>query len=510
MLTRLQRAYRLLRTAWAVKKLRQADNDERQQQARHALSDILAGSRGLPMKVGQVLAGMNDDSEYAQLTTSVEPWSLEKMLPILQAAWGKPPLMMLESIEESHAAASLGQVHQARINAHEIVAIKIQYPDIAQAIDAEMSLASWLPASGPIKTWGFDLQSYKQNLRDTLHQELDYLHEMKQQMMFSGTVHVQGLNIPSTYPLLCRSNVLVQTWVEGVRLAEVANWDLPQRLYVGRTLIQTMFQSLFQAGLVHGDPHPGNMLFQYDEKAPTSTLLDFGCMVEVDDSARLALLNMILVSREEKSIPLIPLFGSMGFDEKKLQYIEAKLPALTSLLCRPFVEERAFDVQTWDLSASVELLLGNDKWWFRSAAPAQLFLIIRIFQGLVSQLALLNVALPWFPLLQQALQSSTWEQAKQWTPNNTPLPETPHIEGSAKQLVIDIQPHGKEPMHITLTAISALDLEALMPEHIAQEMRDAGVDLQAIRETILEHGLEPQTLLDVEMASYHCHIELRL
>jgi len=506
----IQRGYRLLRTVWAIKKLRKADNDELKQQARHALSEILAGSRGLPMKFGQVLAGMGDDSEYAKLTTSVEPWSLEKMLPVLQEAWGKPPLMMLQSIEESHAAASLGQVHQARINAREIVAIKIQYPDIAEGIEAEMSLASWLPAAGPAKTWGFDMQAYKQTLRDNLNQELDYLHEMKQQMKFSGMVNVEGLHVPSTYPLLCRKNILVQTWAEGVRLAEVATWDLPQRLFVGRTLIQTMFQSLFQAGLVHGDPHPGNMLFQYNEKKPTTTLLDFGCMVEVDDTARLALLNMILVARGERSINLMALFISMGFDEQKLQYIEGKLPTLIQLLCRPFIEERAFDVQTWDLSASVELLLANDKWWFRSAAPAQLFLIMRIFQGLVCQLALLDVKLPWFPLLKQALKSSTWEQAKQWTPDGIALPELPDIGGSASQLSIRIQSHGKEPIQITLTAISALNLESLMPEHIAKEMQDSGVDLHAIRENLIKNGLEPQTLLDIDMATYHCHLELLL
>jgi len=510
MLRLIQRTYRLLRTAWAIKALRQADNDELKQQARHALSEILAGSRGLPMKFGQVLAGMDDDSEYAQLTTSVEPWSLEKMLPVLQAAWGNPPLMMVQSIEESQAAASLGQVHQARLNARETVAIKIQYPDIAQAIEAEMSLAAWMPAAGPAKTWGFDMQAYKQTLRDNLHQELDYLHEMKQQMKFSGTVQVQGLKVPIIYPALCRSNVLVQTWVEGVRLAEVATWDLPQRLFVGRTLMQTMFQSLFQAGLVHGDPHPGNMLFSYDEKAPTTALLDFGCMIEVDEMARLALLNMILAARGERSVNLVALFASMGFDEQKLAHIAIKLPALIQLLCRPFIEERAFDVTTWNLNASVELLLGDDKWWFRSAAPAQLFLIIRIFQGLVSQLALLDVKLPWFPLLKQALKPITWEQAKLWTPEGIDLPETPQIEGSATTLSITIQPHGKNPMHITLTAVSALDLESLMPEHIAKEMHHAGIDLHAIREDLLKNGLEPQTLLDVDMASYHCHLELLL
>ncbi|MDQ6974344.1 MAG: AarF/UbiB family protein [Mariprofundaceae bacterium] len=504
----IQRTYRLIRTAWAVKALRQADSDDVKQQARHALSEILAGSRGLPMKVGQVLAGMGDTSEYAALTQSIEPWSLKKMLPVLAQAWGKPPLMILESIEESHAAASLGQVHRAKLNARETLAIKIQYPDIAKAMQAEMTLAGLMPAAGPAKTWDFDMQAYKQAFNQNIHEELDYLHEMKQQMLFSASIHVQGLHVPTTYPWLCRKNILVQSWAAGVRLSEVAKWSLPDRLFVARTLMQTMFQSLFQAGLVHGDPHPGNMLFSNDGKEPQTTLLDFGCMIHIDEMPRLALLNMILVARGDRHINLLPLFASMGFDESKLHYIEAKLPTLIQLLCRPFMEERAFDVEQWDVSASVELLLGDDKWWFRSAAPAKLFLIIRIFQGLLSQLALLDVKLPWFPLLQQALKQSTWEDAKHWTPKGIHLPEPPEVQGSATQLSIHIQPHGKNDINITLTAVSALDLENLMPETIASDMRDAGVHLSDIREKLLKEGLEPQTLLDLEMPSYHCHIAL--
>ncbi|MDQ6990954.1 MAG: AarF/UbiB family protein [Mariprofundaceae bacterium] len=506
----IQRSYRFIRTLWAVKALRQADNDAVKQQAQHALSELLAGSRGLPMKVGQVLAGMGDESEYAALTQSVEPWSLKKMLPVLEKAWGKPVSTILENIEESQAAASLGQVHRAKLNAHETVAIKIQYPDIAKAMQAEMRLYGLIPAGGPVKTWGFDLQAYKQTLNQNIHQELDYLNEMKQQMLFSGSVHVQGLHVPSTYPLLCRKNILVQSWAEGVRLSDVATWGLPQRLFVARTLMQSLFQSLFQAGLVHGDPHPGNMLFRYDEKEPQTTLLDFGCMLQIDEMPRLALLNMIAVARGERDINLLTLFSAMGFDEHKLQAIEAKLPTLIQLLCRPFIEERAFDIEHWDLSASVELLLGDDKWWFRSSAPANLFLVMRVFQGLLSQLILLKVKLPWFPLLQQALKTSTWEQAKAWTPDDIEIAKQPEVQGSATHLCICIKPHGKNEINITLTAISALDLENLMPELIALEMRDAGVHLSDIRKKLLNDGLEPQILMDMEMPSYHCHIELTI
>jgi len=505
----LQRSFRLLRTAWAVRKIHQAPNAESKALAQHALADILAGSRGLPMKVGQVMAGMGDDSHYAALTQSVEPWPLQRMLFVLEKAWGHPAYMMVKSIEESRSAASLGQVHKAWLNGRDVVAIKIQYPDMAQAMDAEMKLANWLPAGGPVKQWAFDMDAYKKNLKETLHDELDYLHEMKQQMIFAGSVKVKGLLVPQTFPHLCRPNVLVQTWVDGVRLSEAARWGLPERLFIGRTLMQTMFQSLFEFGLVHGDPHPGNMLFQYDPVQPTTILLDYGCMISVDETRRKALLKLLLSSRGECTSDPLATFSTLGFDAAKLRNIEAKLPALMQLLFRPFIEERPFDVEHWNLSEGVAELLGDGRWWFRSAAPADLFLIVRVFQGLVTQLALLQVKLPWWPILQQALHEKTITSAKRWSVDGVDVPETVAVSGSATELFLLLQAQGKEPMRITLTAASALELESLMPEHLVQEIKDTGVDLQAIRQRLIVEGLEPQPLVDVVISSYHCVIELR-
>ena len=507
MMAFIRRTYQLLRTFWHIRRLRHSSDEQVRQKARQCLSASLAASRGLPMKVGQVLAGMDDTSDYAALTTSVEAWSLDKMLPVLQQAWGKPPMMLLQSIEESRAAASLGQVHAAQLNAQEKVAIKIQYPDIAQAVHTEMTLAGWMPQAGPVKTWAFDMSAYQQELRKNMQQELDYLHEMKQQMRFAGAVHVQGLSVPTVYPSLCRSQVLVQGWVNGVRLHEAATWGIAQRVYIARTLMQTMFQSLFQVGLVHGDPHPGNLLFTPDDE-PTTYLLDFGCMVTVEEEVRMALLNMILVARGEKQVDLLALFQAMGFDEHKLQHMRQKLPMLVQLLCRPFVEARGFDVAAWQLSDEMDTLLGDDKWWFRSAAPARLFLVVRIVQGLCKQLELLQARLPWSPLLQQALSEQTWQQAQAWQCGNVALADTPKVGGSARSVHIHLKPNDKAAMDICLQASAALELHDLMPEHIRQEIQDVGIDFLAMRTDLLQHGLEPQVLVDVEMPTYHCRIEL--
>lgn len=509
MLNILQRGTRLFRMAWAMRRIRKAETEHTQQAARHALSELLAGSRGLPMKVGQFMAGMDDTNIYSKLTTSVEPWPLTHIKPVLEQSWQQPLRFILQDIEESQAAASLGQVHHAHLNSRESVAVKVQYPDIAAAIDAEMKLAGLLPAGGPIKKWAFDLESYKTTLKDTLSDELDYLHEMKQQLKFSSTMHVEGLHVPHVFPVLCRHNILVQEWAEGVRLSEAATWPLPARTYIAQTLMQTMFQSLFEFGLVHGDPHPGNMLFKYHDSKPQTTLLDFGCMVTIEKIRRTALLKVILHSRNESDVVLLDAFSALGFDGEKLKPIEDKLPQLASLLFQPFLKDSPFDIKAWHLSDAVANLLADQRWWFRSAAPADLFLLIRIFQGLATQLETLNVQLPWWPVLKQAIKPQVLEEGMHWQPGNKPVKITPVYKGSAKELHVHIKRQDKDPMHITLSAENALQLETLMPEHIHKHLHDANINLAELREKLIQEGLEPQTLIDISSSTYHYHLYLK-
>jgi len=491
-----------------VRRIRKSTTKQTQQAAQQALSELLANSRGLPMKIGQVLAGMDDSNAYNKLTHSVQPWPLKRIQPVLELAWQKPIKYTLLDIQESQAAASLGQVHQARLNERETVAIKVQYPDIAKAIDAEMKIAGFIPAAGPVKTWLFDMQAYKTTLRDTLQDELDYLHEMQQQMYFKGNIHVAGLKVPHIFPILCRPNILVQEWVEGERLSACTAWPQEARLYIARTLMQSMFQSLFQLGLVHGDPHPGNMLFQFHPLEPQSILLDFGCMVNIEATRRIALLKLILYARGECITSPLDCFVALGFDADKLIHIQAQLPQLVQLLFQPFTEDEAFDTHTWQLSDAVATILGDERWWFRSAAPADLFLLIRIFQGLITQLETLQVTLPWWPLLKQCIDQETIDISLDWQPDQ-PIPSaSPQYYGSAKELKIHIQRPNKEPMKISLTAESALHLEDLMPEHVLQHIQDADINLSTIRKQLLKEGLEPQVLIDLQTNEYHYHLQL--
>jgi len=427
-----KRAIYLLHSAWLLQKIRRSKKSETRQAAQQRLTALLASKRGIGMKIGQAMAGMNDQSGFAELTQSVKAWPLSDIIPVLEEQWQKPLETVLERIDESVAAASLGQVHQAQLcrphHADEHagehgdegirgrVAIKVQYPDIRQAIDSELSLAGMLPKAGPVKRWDFDLDSYQATLTDTLRDELNYRYEMEQQQYFHRSMQIPGLLVPCVYPVFCTGQVLVQQWVDGKRLAEAAGWSLEVRRKLAETLMLTLWKSLFELGLVHGDPHPGNLMCRNDPQQPVIVLLDYGCMINIPVHRRMALLHLIQGLRGKTALNSFDAFVGLGFDAVKLQPITAYLDDLARILFQPFLQDTPFATRGWQLSEQVATLFGDKRWLFRSASPADLFLTVRVFQGLVSQLELLDIELSWPDLLERALSRECLDASLTWMP----------------------------------------------------------------------------------------------
>ncbi|MDQ6975403.1 MAG: AarF/UbiB family protein [Mariprofundaceae bacterium] len=497
-----------LRMAYSVWKLRIANTEDARAVARRALSLQMADARGLPMKMGQVLAGMGDASEFQNLTHSVTPWPLSRMRPVLESAWQCPLEEVLFNIEESEAAASLGQVHRGLLKNGRVVAIKVQYLGIAKSIASEMRITGLMPGVGPVKRWQFDLEAYRQTLADNMRHELDYCHEMKTQQMFLSQLDVPGLMIPKVESHLCHAQVLVQEWCEGQRLATAADWPLAERISLARTLMMTLFQSLFVHGLVHGDPHPGNMMVQHGNDGVKLTLLDFGCTITITKTRRMALLKLIMAQRGDMAINMIDVYAALGFDADKLAFIAPQLPALSHALFRPLIEDHPFDVQTWHPGKEAATLLGDQRWWFRSAGPADLFLLMRIFQGLTAQLALLKVKIPWWPILTLAVSESVRGQAEAWQARPQNITPVEISEGMARALKVKITRPDEEDLCITMPANEAHTLSSIIPENIQQLLTQQGMNITTIQEEVLAQGLHPRTLFRLKQDVTHYHVWL--
>lgn len=495
-----RRLLHLLRIAWQVRRLRRAHAPQERQLAQAALSRVLAGGRGLSMKFGQIYADRSGAEPLRELLDGVEPLPLAAILPLIERELGESPGLYFAEIEPSASAASLGQVHRGRMHDGREVAIKVRYPDIEQALEAELRLTGLLPGVGPVRRWGFDLDGYRRTLRDNFTRELDYRDEAQRQALLAGQLQVTGLVLPKVLPELCRRGLLVQEWQAGEPLRVALDWPLGERLQIGRSLLQGLFQSLFVIGEIHGDPHAGNLQVRRTAHGVETLLHDYGCTLSLARERRLALLQLILALRGEGP-PVDPMqsFIALGFSADKLAHIAPEMPQIARLLLRPLLLDAPFDPAQWGLGEGFEGLLGVRRWWFRSAGPADMLLLMRVFQGLVNHLQGLQLRLPWWPLLVQAVGEETLEQARRLTLPPLPggLAQQEPVVALARQLRVEGREAGKLLVDLQLPADAALELATLIPAELVAriEAQRPGEVARAMQQA-RERGLAPQGLFE--------------
>lgn len=488
----LRRGLTLLRLGWQARKLGEKHSEAERLLAQRALTAIFAEARGVTMKVGQLFADGEEPTPFRQLLDNIEPLPLDQALPLIDAQLGCPHAEVFAELGEATAAASLGQVHPARLRDGTQVAVKLRYPDIADAVAAELRLAGMMPGVGPVKQWGFDLAGYKSVLKQNMDRELDYLSEAQRQTAYAREVRVPGLITPRVFPQYCRRGLLVQSWESGESLDEAVTWPSDSRQAVAAILIRTLFTSLFRHGQVHGDPHMGNYFFR--RTGPEVVLLDYGSTIDVDETARLALLKLILSLREGREVSVLACFAAMGFDAQKLDYLGPTLPLISRILLRTFLTGRPIRMQDWRVKEPMSQLLGDKRWWFRSAGPPSLLLLMRAFQGLNRQLQRLQAYQDWWALLCSCVGEEMLEQARDF-----PLPPLPDGLGRAssqalaESLVVEVLKGGRPHVKVSLPAEAALDLPSLIPEDVLQRLQAAPqVDLAAIQQRIKDSGIAPQ------------------
>ena len=220
------------------------------------------------------------------------------------------------------AAASLGQVYKARVSGVD-VAVKVQRPRLREQVAADFLLARWgaiiLTGTGFLRSDGVGAVD---EYASRLFEELDYINEANNLKKFaalyakdgsaSETLPSPGILVPELLPALCSDRVLTMTWLEGEKLirkdATVSASDLPL-VQLG---IQCTLSQILETGVLHADPHGGNLL-----KGPGGKLayLDFGLVATVPISVREALVcsvvhlverNYSALAREFDSLMLMP------------------------------------------------------------------------------------------------------------------------------------------------------------------------------------------------------------
>lgn len=221
---------------------------------------------GLPEPVRQTLSSLQSDAP---------PMSAELAEAQVEAAFGHPPdQLFLEWDPQPIAAASIGQVHRAITTEGEAVAVKIQYPGVAEAVAADLGNADWLFGGLASMFPGVEPGPIVEEIKARLHEELDYELEASNQRRIGE--HFAGhpyIHIPAVIDRYCTDRILTTELATGSRFEEVVGWSPEERNLAAETLFRFSFGAIYQLHTFNGDPHPGNYLFRPGGQV---TFLDFG------------------------------------------------------------------------------------------------------------------------------------------------------------------------------------------------------------------------------------------
>jgi predicted unusual protein kinase regulating ubiquinone biosynthesis (AarF/ABC1/UbiB family) len=253
--------------------------------------DIYSGLKqlkGSALKVAQMLSMEKNIlpqayvEKFSLAQFSVPPLSSPLVVKTFKKYFGKAPNVIFDEFDANSVnAASIGQVHRAKKNGKDL-AVKIQYPGVADSIKSDLSLVKPI-AIKMFNIKGKDSDKYFKEVEDKLTEETDYSLEIKQsQEIAKACAHIPNILFPTYYKEYSSNRILTMDYMQGQHLSEFAkhNTDQENANRLGQALWDFYMHQIHNLKKVHADPHPGNFLINDNIQL---IALDFGCMKVIPD-----------------------------------------------------------------------------------------------------------------------------------------------------------------------------------------------------------------------------------
>lgn len=251
------------------------------------LRAALGNLRGPIVKVAQLLATIPDllPPEYAaelqKLQSQAPPmgWAFVKrrMQAELGFDWREK---FAEFDHQPAAAASLGQVHRATGLDGSALAVKLQYPDMQSAVEADLKQLELVFAIHGRLDGAIDTREMRKEIAERVREELDYRREARHLRLYGGVLANEALvRVPALEPDLSTLRLLSMSWLDGEPLLAFKEAPLAQRNRLATALFRAWWHPFSHYAVIHGDPHLGNYsVWREDGEAGGINLLDFGCI----------------------------------------------------------------------------------------------------------------------------------------------------------------------------------------------------------------------------------------
>lgn len=332
--------------AWESDAQKLKSKIELAQQVVKTLSDL----KGASMKVGQLLS--LDLGEYLppevvkvieNLHHKASFMDFKDVQKILKAELGDKLKDFSEIQETPLAAASIGQVHRAKLHGKEVV-IKVQYLGVSESIPSDLKLLKNIVSKiNFFRGTDVDFTAFFQELEVVLQNEANYLHELKMQKRYSESFKNSDYIIPTAYEDYTTRTVITQEFIQGETFSQwlQSHQDEKLRYKFSDLMMRLYLEEFFSHGLVQTDPNPGNFIITPDNRL---ALLDFGAVKEYPREFIEGYRQVLIASLKGNSEAVLKLSEDLKFiDPREDQEVRSLYLKMIDMLIDPFRGEKPFD-----------------------------------------------------------------------------------------------------------------------------------------------------------------------
>jgi predicted unusual protein kinase regulating ubiquinone biosynthesis (AarF/ABC1/UbiB family) len=370
--------------------------------------------KGAFMKLTQMLSMRSDLLPPAALEvlatvqSSVPPMPSEVIRTQIARELGAPPEQLFARFEpEAFAAASLGQVHRAVLPTGEDVVVKIQYPGVEDTVVQDLkNVRALLQAVARI---GRDVMRQKidpselyAELEERLREELDYVNEAANLQRFRALfADDPEVVIPEPYPAFSSRRVLTMTALEGYPLQDILTPGVDQALkdWVAIKYFRVLWRQIFEFGVLHPDPHPGNYLVTYH---PRLCMLDLGSVRAFPDAIRVAYVELARAILADDERAMSSCFVRLGYLDPEDD--PAPMARIMRIIFEPVLQDRDYDPRAYQpVDRAMEVAaIGIAHRIFKT--PGHRLFLVRALIGLESYIQQLGTVANWHRLFRECLE----------------------------------------------------------------------------------------------------------
>lgn len=295
------------------------------------LAAALGGLKGPLMKVAQLLSTIPDalppeyTTELAKLQASAPPMGWAFVKRRMRAELGPDWQNRFEEFgREPAAAASLGQVHRATAHDGRVLACKLQYPDMASAVEADLKQLQMLFSLHRRMSPAIDTREIAKEISARVREELDYAREAAHIAMYTQILSdSEQIRVPEVVDDLSTGRLLTMGWLTGRPLLEFKEHSQEDRNLLARTMFHAWWHPFSHYGVIHGDPHLGNYTVFEQEGSPAGiNLLDYGCIRVFPEGFVEGVVDLYRGLLEEDNERVVAAYERWGFSNLKKEVIE--------------------------------------------------------------------------------------------------------------------------------------------------------------------------------------------